>query len=130
MKYLLPTEEQWEYVARNGFQGTLYPWGNQWLDDRANVGTNSTRPVGSFPEGKSREGVVDLIGNVWEWTSSKAVSYPGNTELKLPQGQVIRGGSYLEPPSGSDAITATRRSVVQPSTKDATIGFRLIRGGP
>ena len=77
MKYLLPTEEQWEYVARNGFQGTLYPWGNQWLDDRANVGTNSTSPVGGFPEGKSREGVVDLIGNVWGMDFQQGRSVPG-----------------------------------------------------
>lgn len=130
MKYRLPTEEEWEYAARNGSQDTLYPWGNQWLDDRANVDANSLRPVGTYPQGASRWGVLDLIGNAWEWTSTKAAPYPGNTVLSIPQGQVIiRGGAYVESARGADAITATRRSYVPPSDKQAAIGFRLVRDG-
>jgi gamma-glutamyl hercynylcysteine S-oxide synthase len=132
VSYRLPTEEEWEYTARNGSNPNLYPWGDQWLDDRANVDTNSPRPVGSFPEGKTPGGIVDLIGNVWEWTSTRAALYPGNSMLRSPQPGmvVIRGGSYLEPPRGPEAITATRRSFVAASAKDATIGFRLVRNGP
>jgi serine/threonine protein kinase/formylglycine-generating enzyme required for sulfatase activity len=130
MKYRLPTEEEWEYAARNGSQDTLYPWGNQWLDDRANVDANSLRPVGAYPQGASKWGVLDLIGNAWEWTSTKAAPYPGNTVLSIPQGQVIiRGGAYVESARGADAITATRRSYVPPSDKQAAIGFRLVRDG-
>jgi formylglycine-generating enzyme required for sulfatase activity len=131
VKYRLPTEEEWEYAARNGSQATLYPWGNQWLDDSANVDANSLKPVGTHPQGASRSGVLDLIGNAWEWTSTKAALYPGNTMLVIPQGQmIIRGGAYVEPSRGPEAITATRRSWVAPSSKEAAIGFRLVRDGP
>jgi formylglycine-generating enzyme required for sulfatase activity len=130
--YRLPTEAEWEYAARNGSQAALYPWGNQWLDDRANVDANSLKPVGSYPQGASRWGVFDLIGNVWEWTSSDAAVYPGNSdfEIKLRNQLIIRGGSYAEPSVGQGAITATRRSWVPPSAKEAVIGFRLVRSGP
>jgi len=128
LKYQLPSEEEWEYAARNGAEGTLYPWGNQWLEGRANVDANSLRPVGSYPQGASRLGVLDLIGNAWEWTSTKAAPYPGNTLLNIPPGQVIiRGGAYVEHSRGPDAIMATRRSYVSQSDKEATIGFRLVR---
>lgn len=128
VSYRLPTEEEWEYAARNGPQGSSYPWGNQWSDDRANVDTNSPKSVGSYPLGASQVGIVDLIGNVWEWTSSKAVAYPGNNISKVSaKNLVIRGGAYNEPGSGPEAITATRRSFVAPSVKNPTIGFRLVR---
>jgi len=131
LKYRLPTEEEWEYAARNGAEGTRYPWGNEWLDGYANVDANSLQPVGSHPQGASRQGVLDLIGNVWEWTSTKAAPYPGNTILNIPPGQVIiRGGAYVEHSRGPDAIMATRRSYISPSDKEATIGFRLVRDGP
>jgi formylglycine-generating enzyme required for sulfatase activity len=127
IKYQLPTEEQWEYAARNGSEGSPYPWGDQMLNDHANVDSNSLKPVASYPLGASRLGIVDLIGNAWEWTSTKADVYPGNAKLVSPQGQVIRGGAYNEASAGPDAITATRRSFVPPSMKDSTIGFRLVR---
>jgi len=127
IKYQLPTEEQWEYAARNGSQDTPYPWGDQMLNDHANVDGNSLKPVASYPLGASRLGIVDLIGNAWEWTSTKAAVYPGNTKLASFEGQVIRGGAYNEASAGPDAITATRRSFVAPSMKDSTIGFRLVR---
>lgn len=128
LKYRLPSEEEWEYAARNGAEGTLYPWGNEWLDGRANVDANSLRPVGSYPQGASRLGVLDLIGNVWELTSTKAAPYPGNTLSNIPPGQIIiRGGAYVEHSRGPEAIMATRRTWVSPSDKEATIGFRLVR---
>ena len=127
-EYRLPTEEEWEYAARNGSQNNLYPWGNEWLEGRANVDGNTLKPVGTYPEGASRAGVLDLIGNVWEWTSSKAATYPGNTLLDIPPGRVIiRGGAFVEPSRGLEAISATRRSGVSPNDKQAAIGFRLVR---
>ena len=133
VKCRLPTEDEWEYAARNGSQDTFYPWGNQWLADRANVHTNSLQAVGSYPQGASRWGVLDLIGNVWELTATTAAPYSGNSRLnpKDLQGRfVIRGGSYQEDSSGSRAITATRRSFVYSSDKDLGLGFRLVRDGP
>ncbi len=127
-KYRLPTEEEWEFAARNGSKNTLYPWGNEWLDGRANVDANSLKPVATYPQGASGSGVLDLIGNAWEWTSTKAAAYPGNTLLVIPPGQVIiRGGAFVEPSRGPEAISATRRSWVSPTDKQAAIGFRLVR---
>jgi formylglycine-generating enzyme required for sulfatase activity/serine/threonine protein kinase len=131
--YRLPTEEEWEYAARGGEQDNLYPWGNTWANDSAVVKMVSPQAVGSFPGGKNRWGVVDLIGNVWEWTSSKASIYPGNGRLSVPDqdkdSYVMRGGSYASEPSGERAITATFRDWVPASTKHPTLGFRLVRAG-
>jgi len=133
VRYRLPKEDEWEYAARNGPQDTFYPWGNDWLPEHANVDQGeggSPKPVGSYPKGASQlGGILDLIGNVWEWTNSEAVIYPGNTKLPpIPRGQfVVRGGAYLEKGSGPDAITATRRYWFEPSKQDKWLGFRLVR---
>ena len=82
VSYRLPTEEEWEYAARNGEKGDLYPWGPEWKDKAAVL--KDATPCRSWfsSRGKNRWGVVDLIGNVWEWTSSKASVYPGNSGRK------------------------------------------------
>ena len=76
VRYRLPTEDEWEFTARNGSQDSLFPWGNSWEDGRANINRKeSPADVGSFPQGATKNGVQDMIGNVWEWTSSKARFY-------------------------------------------------------
>src|SRR5262249_49328759 len=123
------TEMEWEYAARNGSEATIYPWGNGWLPDHANLDSNSLKAVGSYRQGASRSGVLDLIGNAWEWTSSEAGPYPGNKSFTI-EGEkqvIIRGGAYLETSSGPEAITATTRSYVPPTTRNPAIGFRLVR---
>jgi formylglycine-generating enzyme required for sulfatase activity len=131
--YRLPTEEEWEYAARNGDQATLYPWGKEWSDEKANVGTESIKPVGSYPQGASRWGLLDLIGNVWEWTSSKPSNYPGNNILKIAPTErdwlIVRGGSFVDIGRGELAITATRRRWIPATTRNPRIGFRLVREG-
>ncbi|HEV2914522.1 MAG TPA: formylglycine-generating enzyme family protein [Pyrinomonadaceae bacterium] len=131
--YRLPTEEEWEYAARNGDQGNLYPWGNSWGEGRASVQKLSLSAVGSFPDGNNRWGVVDLIGNVWEWTSSTASIYRGGANRLMTKqdigSYVMRGGSYLSDPSGERAITATFRDWIPESTRHSTLGFRLVRSG-
>ncbi|MCA1576587.1 MAG: SUMF1/EgtB/PvdO family nonheme iron enzyme [Acidobacteria bacterium] len=132
--YRLPTEEEWEYAARNGERGDLYPWGADWKENAAVLKEATPAPVGSRPDGKNRWGVVDLVGNVWEWTSSKTSVYPGNDTVIPPSVQdwiMIRGGCYVSDPGKSDApVTACMRDFVPASTKNTLLGFRLVRSGP
>lgn len=131
--YRLPTEQEWEFAARNGERGDLYPWGGDWQDDVAVLKEATPAPVGSRPAGKNRWGVVDLIGNVWEWTSSKVSVYPGNPVV-IPDSTLdwitIRGGCYVSDPAKSDApVSSCMREFVPPSTKTTLLGFRLVRSG-
>ena len=128
--YRLPTEEEWEFAARNGAQDNLYPWGDTWQQGNAvtqETGAVKAEEVGKHPQGANRWGVQDLMGNVWEWTSSKASLYPGST-LKLPDVQqgwmVIRGGCY-----GSQAslVSGTMRDWFAPTYKSPLLGFRLVK---
>ncbi len=130
--YRLPTEEEWEYAARNGERADLYPWGAAWVDNAAVVKEAAPAPVGSRAEGRNRWGVSDLIGNVWEWTSSKSSVYPGNPTIVPTEFQdwvAIRGGCYVSDPGRSDKpVTACMRDFVPASTKNTLLGFRLVRG--
>ncbi|MEO6655391.1 MAG: SUMF1/EgtB/PvdO family nonheme iron enzyme [Pyrinomonadaceae bacterium] len=133
--YRLPTEEEWEYVARNGSRGNIFPWGDQWVEANAIVGKKDSEPadVGSKPQGANMWGVVDLIGNVWEWTSTEYKPYPGSEEkvhkIRDIKGNImIRGGSANENPAKLK-ITSTFRQAVPPETSEKTLGFRLVRAG-
>ena len=132
--YRLPTEQEWEYAARNGERSDLYPWGTEWKDGAAVLKEATPSPVGSRESGKNRWGVFDLVGNVWEWTSSKVSVYPGNRVEVPPSMQdwvTIRGGCYVSDPVKSDApVTSCMREFVPPSTKTTLLGFRLVRSGP
>ncbi len=132
--YRLPTEDEWEYAARGGGKFPLYPWGDKWEDDSANVDTGEVRPVGSHPKGRTEQSIEDMIGNVWEWTSSKAYIYKGNRYGQIPSQHkshiVIRGGSYESKIVGKEPITATSRQWFAPTFKSPTLGFRLVREAP
>ncbi len=130
VEYRLPTEEEWEYAARNGEQNSLFPWGDKWETDRAVIGAKSVASVGSVARGANRWGVQDLIGNVWEWTASELKPYP-NSKYELKQGteseRVIRGGSFTSEAQGENAISSATRRWVPADKFDDRLGFRLVR---
>jgi serine/threonine protein kinase len=103
----LPTEFEWEAAAR-GLEGRRYAWGREWQRGAANLGGGSDSkpmPVGSFPAGRTPEGVYDMTGNVFEWTSSPFRPY-GEQNAPVTGQFVIRGGAYNT--DVALAITTTR----------------------
>lgn len=100
----LPTEAQWEKAAR-GPSGNIFPWGAQWDNQRSNNAylniwkETKSRPVGSFPDGASPYGVLDMSGNVREWVldNYEPDGYRPRFMLKPPWADpphVLRGGSF------------------------------------
>ena len=118
----LPTEEEWERAAR-GPKGTKYPWGNDDIDpSRANYDESKIghpTPVGLYPCGASAEGACDMIGNVFEWTSSEWEKDSGT--------YVWRGGSF---DVDRRYARSSYRIDYQPGVQNRYLGFRLAGGIP
>ncbi len=100
--FRLPTEPEWEYAA-GGPDGLEFPWGDQFDSSKANtaeLGLFASTPVGMFIEGASPFGILDMAGNVEEYTSSDYWTYPGGNavtdDLLETRGRykVARGGSF------------------------------------
>jgi formylglycine-generating enzyme required for sulfatase activity len=131
--YRLPGGAEWEKAAR-GTEGRIYPWGNEWDAGRCNTresGRGGTTPVGSYPQGQgaSPYGVLDMAGNVWEWTCSKYKGYPYAPADGREDGRagadvlrVMRGGSWFD--QASYARCAARRRGL-PDGLWSSMGFRV-----
>ena len=137
----LPTEQQYERAAR-GLGGDPFPWGLAPPDlTTANSGSDAcctgddrdgylmTAPVEFFAKGASREGVLNLVGNVWEWTRDSYAPYDGGADAGVAgKFKVLRGGSW-----NSDRVhlTTTYRLAFDADFRFAANGgFRCVSSGP
>jgi formylglycine-generating enzyme required for sulfatase activity len=128
----LPTEAEWEMAAR-GTDGRIYPWGDEFTgEDHLNYNfvTGDTMPVGSYPEGASPFGVLDMAGNVEEWIADwyAADAYansPGENPTGPEDGEqrILRGGSYF---SNRQAVRSTVREKAPPNSHFPSLGFRVV----
>ena len=132
--YTLPSEAEWEYAARSG-EGWRYAWGNAEPDDeRANFDQryDGTTAVGCFPAGATPgTGLLDMAGNVWEWTRSVYQPYPydptdGREDDTEPAQKsfTLRGGAWYNPPF---YLRAASRFNHTPDSHFQNVGFRLAR---
>ena len=127
----LPHEWEWQYAAQ-GTDGRCYPWGNEYDESRVppfERGRTQRPPtdVDAYPQGVSPSGVLDLVGNVWQWTDEFQDTHT--------RAAILKGGSYYRPeksdwyfPQARELTQHGKYLLLAPSIdRSATIGFRCVK---
>jgi iron(II)-dependent oxidoreductase len=127
----LPHEWEWQYVAQGGNSARVYPWGDDWEANAVPVpvkGRSLTTPdnVDAHPAGASPFGVMDLVGNVWQWTDEFLDEHT--------RAAILRGGSYYQPQGSIWYFPQAYRNdqhgkllLMAPSyDRSGTVGFRCV----
>ena len=130
----LPTEQEWEYAARSGSQQNIYPWGNEWVEDRVNFATGILQEAGATSDETAVGNIKDMMGNVLEWTSSTLQYYPGypdNLKEDTSGKIAVRGVSHTKKFNARETLKKTEllltlRQAVSPERKFDFLGFRLM----
>ncbi|GAB1421979.1 hypothetical protein MASR2M15_21830 [Anaerolineales bacterium] len=119
----LPNDTEWQFAA-SGTEGWKHTWGPTFDPKNCNWqenGPSDLTDVHFYKKGASPFGVVDMLGNAWEWCYTK---YDDAKELKDAHKRITRGGSYS---SGKSSLTTQSYVPVEPHLRIKTIGFRIIR---
>lgn len=132
-RYRLPSEAEWEYVAKDGGHGML-PFASDKLDQYAWYKTNSDdKPQPIASKKPNQRGIYDLFGNAWEWVQddyhNKAYAHPyseptSDTDIPSTSAKKVRrGGSYHCPP---ELVRSAYRAADRPNKRYSVLGFRLV----
>lgn len=121
----LPTDAQWRRAAQ-GDSNCLYTWGNEFDPNRANTSESNlkmTSLVTRYTGGVSPFGVMDMIGNVWEWCLNTKLGHRDGTDITSDEKRIVHGGSHISP---ADRCTIPFNYVLNPMVYHTSIGFRIV----
>jgi formylglycine-generating enzyme required for sulfatase activity len=125
----LPSEWEWQHAATGGDATNNYPWGRDWDAARCNSGESHllrTTAVGVYPSGATKDGVLDMAGNVWEWCLNKYENPSATESLQIDSDlgvkRALRGGSWFNIPPG---LRASHRFGNSAYNRFSYYGFRL-----
>lgn len=132
-KLRLPAEWEWQQAATGGDPSRDFPWPGRWDGARSNGGQsqlNLATAVGLYPNGATKQGVMDMAGNVWEWCLNKYEDPVAPESLSIDDSnveRVLRGGFWV---NESESHRVSTRNKNNAGTRYSNIGCRLAQDIP